>query len=848
MKKTITLILILSIKFTLAQSPGDLDVSFNLGADFNGFNNEVKAITTQIDGKILIGGSFTNYNGFTANKIIRLNNDGSVDNTFVTGNGLNDMVSSIALQADGKILIAGHFTNYNNNSVNRIVRLNSDGSIDTSFNIGSGFNNYINKIIIQPDGKVLVAGKFTSYNGFSANRLTRLLNNGQVDTTFISAIVFNSSSSSEILTIELQPDGRILYGARSINPFKRLNTNGSIDSAFNPPPDIYPNAIVYKTSTHEIIICGVEVNSDWTQNNIIRSFDINGAAISNLSSHFYQIVHADGPINTIKIDSNNRIIAGGNFTALTVPSLTNASRIVRFNVNGSIDSSFNNNAGGTNTPGVGFNKVVYDICIQSDNKILVGGRFDDYINANCNRIIRLETNGSVNNIFGSNIGFNNKVNVISNTLNNKILVGGDFTKYNGVSASKIIRLNNDGTIDGSFNTGTGFDNMVNAITTQADGKILVGGNFTSYNGIPALYLTRLNSDGTIDSSFLNQTGFVQVSTNKVNFIKLLNDGKILVGGSVVSSNSISGIGNLKRLNTDGSIDTSFNLFNPTFPGSFREIKSIIIQIDGKIVIGGEITLPLGSTTLRNIVRVNSNGSYDASFVSQIGFNAGGKVNSMFLQSDNKIIVGGEFTSYNGVYSNRIVRINNDGTIDNAFNIGSGFNNRLRFVIVQEDGKILASGDYTSYNGSNTTKITKLNSDGTLNNNFNVQDRFDNFINTILIQADGKILVGGEYVDYDNISVRRINRLFNDATLSNQDSTINNISNKFNLYPNPTTNFLNFKSAVQVEKILIYNMLGQLVQQEKMNALEGTINIEKLAQGTYLVKVNDIDKGYTIIKN
>lgn len=83
-----------------------------------------------------------------------------------------------------------------------------------------------------------------------------------------------------------------------------------------------------------------------------------------------------------------------------------------------------------------------------------------------------------------------------------------------------------------------------------------------------------------------------------------------------------------------------------------------------------------------------------------------------------------------------------------------------------------------------------------------------------------------------------------SNLSSQDFAINDI----NIYPNPTTSLLNFKSAIQVEKILIYNMLGQLVQQEKVNALEGAINIEKLAQGTYLVKVNDIDKGYTIIKN
>lgn len=83
-----------------------------------------------------------------------------------------------------------------------------------------------------------------------------------------------------------------------------------------------------------------------------------------------------------------------------------------------------------------------------------------------------------------------------------------------------------------------------------------------------------------------------------------------------------------------------------------------------------------------------------------------------------------------------------------------------------------------------------------------------------------------------------------SNLSSQEFVINDIS----IYPNPTTTLLNFKSVIQVEKILIYNMLGQLVQQEKVNASEGTINIEKLVQGTYLVKVNDIDKGYTIIKN
>ena len=94
-----------------------------------------------------------------------------------------------------------------------------------------------------------------------------------------------------------------------------------------------------------------------------------------------------------------------------------------------------------------------------------------------------------------------------------------------------------------------------------------------------------------------------------------------------------------------------------------------------------------------------------------------------------------------------------------------------------------------------------------------------------------------------LTQQEITNLYN-TSLSTEDFAIN----KINIYPNPTTSFLNYKSSIQVEKIVIYNMLGQVVQQEKVNALEGTINIEKLAQGTYLVKVNDIDKGYTIIKN
>ena len=109
----------------------------------------------QSDGKILVGGTFFTYNGVSANRVIRLNSDGSVDNTFVTGTGFNNYVLSIVIQSDGKILVGGGFTAYNGVSANRIIRLNSDGSIDNTFVTGTGFDNYVYSIAIQSDGKIL---------------------------------------------------------------------------------------------------------------------------------------------------------------------------------------------------------------------------------------------------------------------------------------------------------------------------------------------------------------------------------------------------------------------------------------------------------------------------------------------------------------------------------------------------------------------------------------------------------------------------------------------------------------------------------------------------------------------
>ena len=192
----------------------------------------------QGDGKILVGGDFTQYSGVTANYIIRLNTDGTIDNTFNSGSGFSNGVSSMAIQSgDGKILAGGDFTQYSGVTANFIIRLNSDGTIDNTFNSGSGFNGYVTSIAIQSDGKILIGGSFTSYSGITANYIIRLNTDGTIDNTFNSGSGFSNGVSSMAIQ---SGDGKILaggdftqYSGVTANRIIRLNTDGTIDNTFN---------------------------------------------------------------------------------------------------------------------------------------------------------------------------------------------------------------------------------------------------------------------------------------------------------------------------------------------------------------------------------------------------------------------------------------------------------------------------------------------------------------------------------------------------------------------------------------------------------------------------------------
>ena len=329
---------------------------------------------------------------------------------------------------------------------------------------------------------------------------------------------------------------------------------------------------------------------------------------------------------------------------------------------------------------------------------------------------------------------NNEIYAIAIQSDGKIVVGGLFTTVGGTTRNRIVRVNSDGTLD------TGFDpnvsGQVNAIAIQSDGKIVIGGAFTNVGGVTRNRIARLNSDGTLD------TGFDPNANSEVNTTAIQSDGKIVIGGFFTTVGGVTR-NRIARLNTDGTLDTGFD------PNASSTIRAISIQSDGKIVIGGFFTT-VGGTTRNRIARFNTDGTLDTGF----NPNANEWLNAIAIQSDGKIIIGGVFNTVGGVTRNRIARLNTDGTLDTGFNPNAG--GQVLTTTIQSDGKIVIGGDFTTVGGTTRNRIARLNTDGTLDTGFD--PNASSGVRDTAIQSDGKIVIGGNFTTVGGTTRNFIARL------------------------------------------------------------------------------------------
>lgn len=706
-----------------------------------------KILENTIDDEIYIGGSFTVSDGFDYEYVsgfISVDETGTFNNSFSSypygfSYNASNIVYVCKQQTDGKVLLGGLFVNFAKSIVSTdavptayLIRLNSDSTVDTTFfnYTQSGFfavNGEVFDIALQPDGKIIVVGNFNGtniYGGIRTNRIARLNSDSTVDTTFNVGTGFGTTTNNPVRVVKVLSDGKVLLG-----------TN-------------------YTTYNGITVTRLLRLNSDASVDN---TFNI-----------------GTGPSSTvtcIEFQSDGKMLVGGYFT--TFNGVT-ANRLVRLNTDLTIDDTFN--------IGSGFGSDVEAITIQSDGKILVGGNFTSFNGITTNRLVRLNSDGSRDFTFDIRSGFNNRVRKINLEINDKILVGGLFTTYAGINFNSIVGLTYSGYVDETFNVGIGItlESTTNSsygvydILKLNNGKIIIaGGKYSNYKGNPYnRKFLKIDNDLNIDMEFRSAfTSFYSTAAGCINDIKIQSDGKILIAADGTSFSLVRIYPDGKR---DGSVVASIN------DGVF----SVDLQKnDGKFIIGGQFTT-INSISSNRIGRLNSDGSRDSTFNVGSGYN--GEVDIVKV-IDDKILAGGSFTQYSGSTSNYIVKINSDGTIDNTFNIGSGFNNEVNTIAIQSDGKILVGGLFTSFNGTSINRIARLNTDGTIDNTFNVGTGANSRVWSIYIDDDEKILVGGDFSSFNGISNRfYIVRLLNDGSIDNSFQTHASRSAGIGVYSIATT--------------------------------------------------------------
>ncbi|MEI6178947.1 MAG: cadherin-like beta sandwich domain-containing protein, partial [Verrucomicrobiota bacterium] len=334
-----------------------------------------------------------------------------------------------------------------------------------------------------------------------------------------------------------------------------------------------------------------------------------------------------------------------------------------------------------------------------------------------------------------------RVSTMTVQADGKILAGGNFTTLGGQPRNHIGRLNSNGTLDTTFNPGISMaqGDQVFALAVQTDGKILVGGEFTTLAGQARAHLGRLNADGSLDSSF------APMIDGNVGALAIQPDGKILIGGSFQTLNGESRVG-LGRLNANGLLDY-------TFANQTPYEDALALQADGKILLLGYATL----------YRLNTDGNLDTGFQTQY-LSPYGWVRCLALQADGKILIG--WLSDDQNY--RIERLNSDGSKDSSFSAGASTESSSDYGVIalmpQADGKILVGGQFTTLSGQARQNIGRLNADGTVDPTFNpgISNGFvDCYVSSFALQPDGRIVVGGSFTMLGGQPRQNIARLMAD---------------------------------------------------------------------------------------
>jgi uncharacterized delta-60 repeat protein len=788
---TIHLPLVLRRSVPFIESTGVLDTSFSqdgrVMTNFGGGDEWGRALVIQPDGKLVIAGyAFTG--SFNDVVVARYHPDGSLDTSF-SGDGKtatdvnykDDYTFAAALQADGKILVAGMAWDTDRNFF--LLRYNPDGSLDPTFDgDGKVMTNFLGSdeghaIVIQEDGKILVAG-FKSISGSADFALARYNTDGSLDATFDGdgMLTVNVTTGADYgYALALQGDGKILmagYATGTSNNFAlvRCNANGSLDTTFDGDGKLttdftsgddraYDLAV---QSDGKIIAAGYATgtSADFAMarynadGSLDTTFDTDGKLTTDFAGNGDIVI-------SVELQTGGKIVAAGYNDNPTNDDVAMA----RYNTDGSLDTGFDSD-GKVVTDLAGGDDYAYSLALLGDGRLVVAGY--GTFNMRDFGAVRYNADGSLETTFADDgillcdlYGSVDSVNGAALQRDGKIVLVG-WTMASSIDFA-IARYNPDGSPDLAFGAAgivvTDFalqPDLATAVAVQADGKILVAG----YNN--DFILARYNPDGSLDTTFDSDGAVLTDFSGSGDYprvILLQGDGKIILAGSSYSSTTDFA---LARYNPDGSLDTSFDGDGKVLTdiaGGMDRIQAAALQADGKIVVGGSSDA-LGLDFV--LARYNANGSLDTSFDGDglLSTDIDGDAdscNALVVQPDGKILAAGS-TANPSNYNFALVRYNPDGSLDATFDGEgklesdlTGGDDRALSLVLQPNGKIIAAGYGTGtlYDFA----LARYNPDGSLDTTFDgdgwlLTDFIANrdYIYAVLLQPDGKIVAAGYALD------------------------------------------------------------------------------------------------------
>lgn len=706
----------------LAQSPGTNDATFNPGDVGNGYGDGCGLLATTVsrqpDGKILVSGNtnVTEIFPLVPYGLARYNADGSRDPSWSPTASFSDVAITVT-QADGKVIHGGQ----------GLGRLTSTGAFDAAFTPPS-LPGSVTDVVVLSNGKILVAGTFTSVGGVSTRKyLTRLNSSGTVDATF------SITLDGAVQRIAVQADGYIvLAGAfNTVNGaarshLARVTPNGALDASFDPGA----NASFTITDLMLKTDGGIMVAGALSTTSYLIRVTTSGALDAGFSCTLPngQMVLDMGQL------SDGRILIAGSFATVNG---TARARIARLASNGAIDLTFD--------PGSGFNAIPKSLVMQPDGKAVVIGDFTNFRGVVSRWMARVNADGTDDPTYDPATGVYSSVNALAVQPDDQVLVGGTISSYFSTAAQHLIRTTPDGTRDAAFTpsfSGYPYQGLligtlaVYKLIVQPDGRILVAGSFGMCNGATRISIARINTDGTLDPTFDPGITFDRPITDAM----LLPDGDMLAVSRWASSNQAR----IVRLNHDGTVDASFtsamnNMTTTAFGWKLARLPS------GRILVAGGQTLYNGQAC-GPVIALLPDGSLDPVFTTQGLFSSAGSlsVRAMEVQGDGRIVVSGQFNSVQGVARPGIARLMPEGSLDTTFNPAVG--NSRHLITQRPDGKYIIDGRFL------------LHSDGSLDLGWDAGSAFNGALLTTALLSDGDLLAGGTFTSYNGTGRNRLARI------------------------------------------------------------------------------------------